>query len=511
MKQRYFLKFAFVMLFTILLLPSFTANANSDKIELTIIDATPYKQGFVFCRGDEEEWADIMEGWQRDFTFLVAFDEATQEYAPVVLESIDISDVDIYTVGEYHVRINMKLEDSYTDRYYIRDENCTVDIPIYISDETGLKMHLVLDASFAYKFAWYAPVEFLPSDVLYLEVDADTYYTEEELIQAPWLICDDYDIATLSMNLIYILKPLPKDTAYYFCVKVGDDYTDIVRVSYTDPPTISDSAGMGGNRDGDDHEEPEHPPLFQPAPDDSKDSPETGDSVVSSGGAENSGTGQGQNSSSVAGPEQDSSNVAGPAGSSSSHSSGNSRSSSSSTALETVTATNTTMSGARIRMLLDTEEEFITFAWSGICLRIPKDYFLALNLSDEDLFSVEMKRTANNSFTLSVAIDGKELTELAPSSVQLSVADTDIPYTLYLDNNKLNTTVACQDGCAIFDVTRTGTYQLRTEGQADTVSEVSNGSGTHRMFFPVAAVLMLIFITGILIYLRVRRKRRPRL
>ena len=501
MKKRHFLKFAFVMLFTILLLPSFTANANSDKIELTIIDATPYKQGFVFCRGDEEEWADIMEGWQRDFSFLVAFDETTQEYAPVVLESIDISDVDIYTVGEYHVRINMKLEDSYTDRYYIRDENCTVDIPIYISDEAGLKMHLVLDASFAYKFAWYAPVEFLPSDILYLEVDADTYYTKEELIQAPWLICDDYDIATLSMNLIYILKPLPKDTAYYFCVKVGDDYTDIVRVSYTDPPAISDSAGMGGNRDGDDHEEPEHPPLSQPAPDDSKDSPEAGDSVISSGSAENSGAGQEQNSSSVAGP----------AGSSLSGSSSNSHLASAGTAVETVTATNTTMSGARIRMLLDTEEEFITFAWSGICLRIPKDYFLALNLSDDDLFSVEMKRTTNSSFTLSIAIGGKELTEFAPSSVQLSVDDTDIPYTLYLDNNKLNTTVTCQDGCAIFDVTRTGTYQLRTEGQADTVSEVSNESGIRRMFFPAAAVLMLVFITGILIFLRVCRNRGPRL
>lgn len=495
------------VLFLTAFFPAFASSANSGKQELTTIDSLSiYQKGCVILCGDTNELEETIAGWKFIFSDLAVSGDAPGSIAFLDLEYLDTSELDIYTPGTYNVRAIMQLQPHYLDDYYISDENRTINIPVYISEESGYKLHLVMDASFRYEYAWYSPDGSLPLQIEYFKAGLDADYLQGDLVEVPWTVCTDDSIATTTSSSLSIHKPIPQGYAYYFRVKLENTYTDAVRVAYSAPPAKPD-VGTSGNRDGDDHEEPELPDLIQPVPETSNPSDEDEPPTAATEPPSSSPDDSTQNRSHVI-VSADSASAHSRAVYSASGSKDSSTEPSAGAAVEIVTSTKTTLSGSRIRILLASQEKFITFAWNNICLRIPDSFFETLNLADDSLFSVEMTRNSDNAFALTITCDGRELTSLASSSVQFLMDAPKAALFLYLNGSKLDTAVTYEDGCAVFSITRTGTYELGSEGEAAplTVTNTTFKSEHSKLLIPAAAILILICAALFILYLKFRKK-----
>lgn len=101
MRYRYFPALIFALIFSVLLLLSSTICATSEKHELTTVNhLILYNQGKVICQGDTEERNAVIEYWLDDFSHLAAAGEGLYEAAPIVLESLDASELKLYLVSD---------------------------------------------------------------------------------------------------------------------------------------------------------------------------------------------------------------------------------------------------------------------------------------------------------------------------------------------------------------------------------------------------------------------------
>ena len=87
--------------------------------------------------------------------------------------------------------------------------------------------------------------------------------------------------------------------------------------------------------------------------------------------------------------------------------------------LEQVSETSTTISGIRLRLLLQTNPDTVLFEKDGITVEIPSAFLASLNLPDDAFLKISIRRTDPTSFSLSVNVDGRELHELEETTITM--------------------------------------------------------------------------------------------
>ena len=87
--------------------------------------------------------------------------------------------------------------------------------------------------------------------------------------------------------------------------------------------------------------------------------------------------------------------------------------------LEQVSETSTTISGIRLRLLLQTNPDTVLFEKDGITVEIPSAFLASLNLPDDAFLKISIRRTDSTSFSLSVNVDGRELHELEETTITM--------------------------------------------------------------------------------------------
>lgn len=87
--------------------------------------------------------------------------------------------------------------------------------------------------------------------------------------------------------------------------------------------------------------------------------------------------------------------------------------------LEQVSETSTTISGIRLRLLLQTNPDTVLFEKDGITVEIPSAFLASLDLPDDAFLKISIRRTDPTSFSLSVNVDGRELHELEETTITM--------------------------------------------------------------------------------------------
>lgn len=137
--------------------------------------------------------------------------------------------------------------------------------------------------------------------------------------------------------------------------------------------------------------------------------------------------------------------------------------------MEQVTDTSTTITGARLRMLVEANPDSVLFEKKGITVEIPSAYLSALDLADHALFEVSIQKTDDYSFTLSIRIDGSEAGTLSESTVTMPFPfpDKDEAKQLSLihvgTGSKSQIQYLARQNRASAKIYATGTYTLQQE------------------------------------------------
>ena len=74
--------------------------------------------------------------------FVTGYTEYGDE-AVLILESLDISDVNINAEGEYTVTAMFALDDEYNNKFFISDELRTIKIPVRISNPDNFEIQII--------------------------------------------------------------------------------------------------------------------------------------------------------------------------------------------------------------------------------------------------------------------------------------------------------------------------------------------------------------------------------
>ena len=162
--------------------------------------------------------------------------------------------------------------------------------------------------------------------------------------------------------------------------------------------------------------------------------------------------------------------------------------------MEQVTDTSTIITGARLRMLLEANPEYVLFEKKGITVEIPSAYLSALDLADHALFEISIQKTDDYSFTLSIRIDGSEAGTLSESTVTMPFPfpDKDEAKQLSLihvgTGSKSQIQYLARQNRASAKIYATGTYTLQQE----------NGQILEPLSRKKAAYIILYLAAGIL-------------
>lgn len=173
-------------------------------------------------------------------------------------------------------------------------------------------------------------------------------------------------------SLTITLTSLCENTDYYFRIRYGDFVSDLLYVRR--PENLDDliiaEGGIGGDKDNGDRDEEPVPPLVQVAP----TTPDEITVVTSM--------------APTAQPK------------------------SSALPLETVDMDSTSLSGARLRLLLESNPDSVLFEKHGIAAEIPTSFLRSLTLADTQMLTVRIGALKDNRFTFSLENEGVALPDI---------------------------------------------------------------------------------------------------
>lgn len=302
------------------------------------------------------------------------------------------------------------------------------------------------------------------------------------------------DITELPGSYLYFLGAqvvgLPKDKSYLFCLDVKggskEGISNILRFTYGK----LDIDG-GGDNDGGDRTDQELPSYEQTPPDTGQEpGPDTsgsGNPPTDAGStppentASDAGTAPSKNAASQpeitdskdastgtdAVPQKDAASQAGITHSKNTPSQTGSTADTSEPLLEQVTETSTTISGARLRLLLRSNPDTVLFEKNGITVEIPSGFLSSLDLPDNAFLKISIRRTDSVSFSLSVCADGDELDTLEETVITMPFTpsgdrEKKTVTLIHVDTGSQNTITYLSDqGRVSAKIYKTGTYTLQ--------------------------------------------------
>lgn len=343
------------------------------------------------------------------------------------------------------------------------------------------------------------------------------------------------DIMELPGSYVYFLGAqvigLPKDKSYLFCLDVKggsmEGISNILRFSYGK----LDIDG-GGDNDGGDRTDQELPSYEQDPPDtgsepgteiSGSENPPTdagstppgntssdAETVPSKSAASQSGiTHPGDTSSGTdAVPPKSAASQAEITHPRNTPSQSGSAADTSEALLEQVTETSTIISGARLRLLLQSNPDTVLFEKDGITVEIPSSFLSSLHLPDHAFLKISIQQTNSVSFSLFLNADGDELDTLEETTITMPFTPSgdreEEQFTLiHVDTGSKNTAKYMSDqGRVSSKIYKTGTYTLQySDGH---LPDSPQNSKTGCIILLMTAVI-LCTSAAVILFLRKRR------
>lgn len=227
----------------------FTVIPDSDSpVEITdIFNYQLIKSGVMLAVGDEGCWNETVEYWYDFLGFVTGYTEYGDE-AVLILESLDISDVNINAEGEYTVTAMFALDDEYNNKFFISDELRTIKIPVIISNPDNFEIQIIGQDLSCFMGVYLHNQD---SEVQIYYVESENELMHNKLTEYTALPADE-NLAVAGGGIFRIFNnSLNYYSHYYFYLECGEERSNYIHIYY-DENNINVSEFTGGDRDGGD-------------------------------------------------------------------------------------------------------------------------------------------------------------------------------------------------------------------------------------------------------------------
>ena len=227
----------------------FTVIPDSDSpVEITdIFNYQLIKSGVMLAVGDEGCWNETVEYWYDFLGFVTGYTEYGDE-AVLILESLDISDVNINAEGEYTVTAMFALDDEYNNKFFISDELRTIKIPVRISNPDNFEIQIIGQDLSCFMGVYLHNQD---SEVQIYYVESENELMHNKLTEYTALPADE-NLAVAGGGIFRIFNnSLNYYSHYYFYLECGEERSNYIHIYYEENNIIV-SEFTGGDRDGGD-------------------------------------------------------------------------------------------------------------------------------------------------------------------------------------------------------------------------------------------------------------------
>ncbi|MEG0542078.1 MAG: hypothetical protein RR528_07095, partial [Angelakisella sp.] len=99
-----------------------------------------FSQGILLPVGGQDLWEKERQALLEKFSFFGGITE-NEDCADITAESMDFSDVDITSVGDYTVTIRLKVTEEYAEQFFLPEALATVNIPVHVAAPTDFAIY----------------------------------------------------------------------------------------------------------------------------------------------------------------------------------------------------------------------------------------------------------------------------------------------------------------------------------------------------------------------------------
>lgn len=472
----------------------FTVIPDSDSpVEITdIFNYQLIKSGVMLAVGDEGCWNETVEYWYNFLGFVTGYTEYGDE-AALILESLDISDVNINAEGEYTVTAMFALDDEYNNKFFISDELRTIKIPVIISNPDNFEIQIIGQDLSCFMGVYLHNQD---SEVQIYYVESENELMHNKLTEYTALPADE-NLAVAGGGIFRIFNnSLNSYSHYYFYLECGEERSNYIHIYY-DENNIIVPEFTGGDRDGGDAGSNSLPDYTLPYRDDES----AQDNSSKDENKKTDLTENGKEESKVSeSPKKSTSNIQ------------SSTNDLMQNFTEIVTETKDIISGYRLNLLLQ-NNDYAVFSKGGITVQIPRNTIEKLNVSDNDRFSVEIIKTDENTVTVTIFFNNSEITLIEGMKIIAPFDYESGNITVKEVNNGkvINSTYDKASNTVSFLAGKTGTFKITCENSSfenTDINTTDQGSSGVDLFLIVVAVLVLLTACVTVAVLLFRRRKR---
>lgn len=466
----------------------FTVIPDSDSpVEITdIFNYQLIKSGVMLAVGDEGCWNETVEYWYNFLGFVTGYTEYGDE-AALILESLDISDVNINAEGEYTVTAMFALDDEYNNKFFISDELRTIKIPVRISNPDNFEIQIIGQDLSCFIGAYLHNQD---SEVQIYYVESENELMHNKLTEYTALPADE-NLAVAGGGIFRIFNySLNSYSHYYFYLECGEERSNYIHIYY-DENNIIVPEFTGGDRDGGDAGSNSLPDYTLPYRDDESAQDNSSKDENKKTDFENTTHNYAESQTEIYDDNNDESYD---------------------NFTEIVTETKDIISGYRLNLLLQ-NNDYAVFSKGGITVQIPRNTIEKLNVSDNDRFSVEIIKTDENTVTVTIFFNNSEITLIEGMKIIAPFDYESGNITVKEVNNGkvINSTYDKASNTVSFLAGKTGTFKITCENSSfenTDINTTDQGSSGVDLFLIVVAVLVLLTACVTVAVLLFRRRKR---
>lgn len=466
----------------------FTVIPDSDSpVEITdIFNYQLIKSGVMLAVGDEGGWNETVEYWYELLGFVTGYTEYGDE-AGLILESLDISDVNINAEGEYTVTAMFALDDEYNNKFFISDELRTIKIPVIISNPDNFEIQIIGQDLSCFMGVYLHNQD---SEVQIYYVESENELMHNKLTEYTALPADE-NLAVAGGGIFRIFSySLNSYSHYYFYLECGEERSNYIHIYY-DENNINVSEFTGGDRDGGDAGPNPLPDYTLPYRDDESAQDNSSKDENKKTDFENTTHNYAESQTEIYDDNNDEGYD---------------------NFTEIVTKTKDIISGYRLNLLLQ-NNDYAVFSKGGITVQIPRNTIEKLNVSDNDRFSVEIIKTDENTVTVTIFFNNSEITLIEGMKIIAPFDYESGNITVKEVNNGkvINSTYDKASNTVSFLTGKTGTFKITCENSSfenTDINTTDQGSSGVDLFLIVALVLVLLTACVTAAVLLFRRRKR---
>lgn len=466
----------------------FTVIPDSDSpVEITdIFNYQLIKSGVMLAVGDEGCWNETVEYWYDFLGSVTGYTEYGDE-AVLILESLDISDVNINAEGEYTVTAMFALDDEYNNKFFISDELRTIKIPVRISNPDNFEIQIIGQDLSCFMGVYLHNQD---SEVQIYYVESENELMHNKLTEYTALPADE-NLAVAGGGIFRIFNnSLNSYSHYYFYLECGEERSNYIHIYY-DENNIIVPEFTGGDRDGGDAGSNSLPDYTLPYRDDESAQDNSSKDENKKTDFENTTHNYAESQTEIYDDNIDEGYD---------------------NFTEIVTETKDIISGYRLNLLLQ-NNDYAVFSKGGITVQIPRNTIEKLNVSDNDRFSVEIIKTDENTVTVTIFFNNSEITLIEGMKIIAPFDYESGNITVKEVNNGkvINSTYDKASNTVSFLTGKTGTFKITCENSSfenTDINTTDQGSSGVDLFLIVALVLVLLTACVTAAVLLFRRRKR---